>query len=239
MHDEATAATSGQECAPGVGDYEVAYATEPYAPAFSFPRTARPIDGVECSPDPDAANIGPGAYTLPLVDHGPAYTMGEAPKERIVPGTTSRHLHLACIVGPCWKLKTRTHRRSLFRLLYFHHLQLTQTICSGQANADAADMPGPQDYVISQVVHGPAWTMPRTDRTGGEGQGESCPAVGPGTYAVKPVDAGPAWTIQVNFLCFQSENECETKTCAAGLVQCACLNPRFCVDRCFTYSCAL
>jgi hypothetical protein len=83
MHATDPSARSGQECAPGVGDYDVACATEPSAPAFSFPRTARLPEIAE---DGEHAGIGPGAYMLPPVSQGPAFTMGEAPKERIVPG---------------------------------------------------------------------------------------------------------------------------------------------------------
>ena len=88
MHADGAEAATGQECAPGVGDYELAYTTEPSAPAFTFPRTARAVGDGESGMGHDAANLGPGAYVLPSVDHGPAYTMGEAPKERIVPGAT-------------------------------------------------------------------------------------------------------------------------------------------------------
>lgn len=83
-------ATSGDKYAPGVGDYEphAFEVTEVSAPAFSFPRTLRAIAEEQKNIEGHGgAHIGPGEYELPAVGSGPAYTMGEAPKERIVPGT--------------------------------------------------------------------------------------------------------------------------------------------------------
>jgi hypothetical protein len=87
MHDEAAMAKTTHDCAPGVGEYDVAFAGDVSAPAFSFPKSLRPIAEEESGGDKDAQHLGPGAYTLPPVERGPAYTMGEAPKHRIVPGS--------------------------------------------------------------------------------------------------------------------------------------------------------